>query len=320
MKQLFTTLILIAFAYSLQAQQAAQYSLYMFNKLNYNPSYAGLDHSLSATGIYRKQWQGLEGSPTTQSFNVHMPLYMIGGGIGINVENDVLGAERLTTATLAYSWQRDIGNGIFAAGLSGGIVQRSLDGAKLRTPDGNYLEDVPDHADNILPIGTATASVPSFSAGVYYQSEKFEVGLAARHLAEQSAELGLLNLKLTRNYFFNFGLNLDVSRSVSIHPSLLVKSDFVQTQTEISTLVRYNDNIFLGGSFRGYNTNSIDAVVILAGFKLSEKITLAYAYDLTLSELSVVSNGSHEIMLNYNLNKRIGAGKPPRIIYNPRLL
>ena len=320
MKQLFTALILFCFCFAVQAQQAPQYSLYMFNKLNYNPAYAGLDHSLSATGIYRKQWQGLEGSPTTQSFNVHMPLYIIGGGIGINLENDVLGAERLSTASLAYSWQRNLGNGILSAGLSGGIVQRMLDGSKLRTPDGNYLEDVPDHADNILPIGTETAIVPSFSAGAYYQTERFEVGIAARNLAEQSAKLGLLNLKLNRHYFFNFGLNFDISRSLSIHPSLLLKSDFIQTQAEISTIVRYNDNIFAGASFRGYNTNSMDAVVIMAGFKLSEKITLAYAYDLTLSDLSVVSNGSHEIMLNYNLNKRIGAGQPPRIIYNPRSL
>lgn len=320
MRQLFTTLILMVFGFAVQAQQPAQYSLYMFNKLNYNPAYAGLDHSLSATGIYRKQWQGLEGSPTTQSFNVHMPLYVLGGGIGISIENDALGAERLTSASLAYSWQRDLGNGILAAGLSGGMVQRLLDGSKLRTPDGNYLEDVPVHADDLLPIGIETAMVPSFSAGVYYQSEKFEVGFGARHLSEQTAKLGLLNLKLTRSYFFNFGLNFDVSNTVSVHPSLLIKSDFIQTQAEISTIVKYNDNIFLGGSFRGYNANSIDALVILAGFKLSEKITLAYGYDLTLSDISVVSNGSHEIMLNYNLNKRIGAGRPPRIIYNPRLL
>ena len=58
----------------------------------------------------------------------------------------------------------------------------------------------------------------------------------------------------------------------------------------------------------------------MGGFKLSEKITLAYAYDLTLSELSQVSNGSHEIMINYNLGKALGKGKPPRIIYNPRNL
>ncbi|MFQ5447342.1 MAG: type IX secretion system membrane protein PorP/SprF, partial [Saprospiraceae bacterium] len=62
------------------------------------------------------------------------------------------------------------------------------------------------------------------------------------------------------------------------------------------------------------------AIAVLAGFKLSESIKLAYAYDFTLSNLSTVSSGSHEIMLNYNLGKPIGKGRPPKIIYNPRSL
>jgi hypothetical protein len=100
----------------------------------------------------------------------------------------------------------------------------------------------------------------------------------------------------------------------------LLKSDLVETQIEFSTIARYNDNIFGGVSFRGYNSNSFDAVVILAGYKLNENLTLSYAYDITLSGLSEVSRGSHEIMLNYNLNKNIGKGRLPKIIYNPRFL
>ena len=92
MKQLFTLLIL-AFALSLAyGQQPAQYSLFMMNKLNWNPAYAGLDNSLSATGVYRAQWAGLEGNPVTQNVNVHMPLYILSSGIGINLENDELRA------------------------------------------------------------------------------------------------------------------------------------------------------------------------------------------------------------------------------------
>ena len=58
--------------------------------------------------------------------------------------------------------------------------------------------------------------------------------------------------------------------------------------------------------------------MILAGIKLNEKITLAYSYDLTLSTLREVSDGSHEILINYNLGKPVGKGKMPPVIYNPR--
>ena len=320
MKQLFTIIPALMCSLVVFGQQAPQYSMYMFNKLNWNPAYAGLDHSLSATGLFRSQWAGLEGNPTTQNLTAHMPLYLIGGGIGINVENDVAGAQRYTTASISYSNQRNIGNGILAFGVSAGLVQRSLDGAALRTPDGNYLENVPDHGEALLPIGLESASAPSFGLGVYYQSDLFETGLSVSNITEPSVQIGQLNLDLVRTYYFNLGFNFDLNSQITIHPSLLLKSILVQTQVEFSTIIRYNDNIFVGASFRGYTPNSNDAVVILGGLKLSEKLTLAYAYDITLSDINLVSNGSHEIMLNYNLNKRIGAGRPPRIIFNPRAL
>ncbi|NJK84494.1 MAG: type IX secretion system membrane protein PorP/SprF [Saprospiraceae bacterium] len=57
------------------AQQPSQYSLYMFNRMAYNPAYAGLDNSLSTTGVFRRQWVNLQGSPIAQHLNLHAPLY-----------------------------------------------------------------------------------------------------------------------------------------------------------------------------------------------------------------------------------------------------
>jgi hypothetical protein len=47
---------------------------------------------------------------------------------------------------------------------------------------------------------------------------------------------------------------------------------------------------------------------------------LGYSYDLTRSSLNTVSNGSHELLLRYQLDKPVGQGQPPPIIYNPRSL
>ena len=56
------------------------------------------------------------------------------------------------------------------------------------------------------------------------------------------------------------------------------------------------------------------------GWKANENVMIAYSYDVPLSALSTVNTGSHEIMINYNLNKVIGNPLPARIIYNPRFL
>ena len=324
MKQIITLLALVLSITCGWGQQAAQYSLFMMNKLNWNPAYAGLDHSLSLTGVYRSQWQGIEGNPITQNVSAHMPLYFLSSGVGINLENDELGPESRTTGTLMYNYQKTVGRkGILSFGVSAGYAQRTLDGARLRTPDGTYSPDltVIVHNDDLLPLSRINANTTTFGAGVYYYSERFEVGLSARHLTEPGVNFGdALSLKLNRAMFLSAAANFDFGNEISFHPSLLVQSDVVQLQTDIAAIFKYNNNILAGASFRGYNSNSIDAIAVIVGINLNENISLAYAYDITLSSLNQVSNGSHEIMLHYNLNKKIGAGRPPKIIYNPRSL
>lgn len=324
MKQHITLLAiagLLAAAATLPAQQTAQYSLYMMTPLNWNPAYAGMDNSLSITAGIRRQWAGLEGSPSSQYVDAHLPLYFLRGGVGISFENDLLGAERLTTTGLAYNYQVPLGAGILSLGGRAAFVQRSLDGSRIRTPDGIYGEPGSiSHQDDLLPLGQSSGQVPAFGAGAYFQSERYNAGLSVNNINQGSADLNGLNLQLARHYFFTFGANFDLSSDFTLHPSLILRSDLVQLQTDVSAIVRYNDNFFAGASFRGYNSNSIDAVAMIFGLNLSSNIRMAYAYDLTLSGLRAVSNGSHEVMLSYNLNKRIGAGQPPRIIYNPRSL
>lgn len=323
----FPVLFLLFSVCSVFAQQAPQYSMYMLNKYSFNPAYAGFDNSLSITGVYRKQWANLDLSPSTQNINAHLPVYYLSGGLGINLENDAIGAERNASASISYNYMLAVNkSSTLSFGIAAGVVQKSLDGTKLRAPGGIYTEPPTiDHRDGLIPTGNISAISPLINIGVYYHSEKFEVGLSSSNISEPTARLetpndNIAEITYVRNYFASFVANFEVGRNFTLHPSLLLKSDLVETQIEISTIARFNDNIFGGASFRGYNSNSIDAIVLLAGYKLNDKLTLSYAYDLTLSGLNQVSDGSHEIMLNYNLNKDIGKGKLPKIIYNPRFL
>jgi len=328
MKQIITCFfILWLVSISLYGQQAPQYSLFSLNKYNFNPAYAGLDNSLSINGVYRKQWANLPGSPSIQNVNAHLPFYRLHGGFGINFENEEQGPERTTSATATYNYWLPIGKqNLLTIGFSGGLLEKSLDGTLLRAPDGVYSDDPNfiEHNDGSLPINEVRAIAPIFNAGVYFQSQQFEAGFSVSNLSESQISLDggdvSTKISLNRNYFLIFAGNFEIGSTLTLHPSLLAKSDLIEHQIEISALLKYNDNIFGGASFRGYDSNTADAVALIAGFKLNPKVTVAYAYDLTLSALKSVSSGSHEIMVNYNLNKAIGAGKPPNIIYNPRFL
>ncbi|MEL6926877.1 MAG: PorP/SprF family type IX secretion system membrane protein, partial [Bacteroidota bacterium] len=259
MKQIFTTTLFILFlATTGLAQQGIQYSMYMLNKYGHNPAYAGLDNSLSFTTVLRRQWAGIPGTPSTQQFNMHLPLYIAGGGLGLKVENDMIGLHRQTSASLSYAWHRPIGKaGILSLSLGGGIVQRSLDGSSIITPDGIYGPDPgpPDHQDAFLPNGTTSAIAPTAVAGVYFQSEAFEIGIGADNLLESSfnyTETSNEDYQLKRNYYILLAYNLNLGKRFVMHPSVFVKSDIIQTQTDFSMLLQYDDNIFGGASFRGY--------------------------------------------------------------------
>ncbi len=323
MKKIFIAFALLTFTTACMAQQATQYTMYMWNKHVFNPAFAGMENSLSITGVYRSQWTNLPGNPESQSINAHMPLYIAQGGAGISMENESIGSWSQTSATLSYDYQVLMGNsGVLSLGLAAGLIQRKFDGTLARTPEGifddngNYL----GHNEQSLPFSLESGNAPTFNIGAYYQAEKFEVGLSATNLLENEINLSAISFRPERSYFLYFGYHLDMGRKLILDPSVLVKSDVYQTQIDFSLVAHYNENIFAGASFRGYSSNNRDALALIAGIKVNENISFGYAYDLTLSGLNTVSNGTHEILLNYNLGKQLGKGKPPIIIYNPRSL
>ncbi|MEM6395869.1 MAG: type IX secretion system membrane protein PorP/SprF [Bacteroidota bacterium] len=316
----FTSCILLFMAYlSVSAQQPAQYSLYFLDPVQFNPAYAGLDNSLSVTGTIRSQWTNLPGAPSGQRISAHLPIYRISSGFGIEAETEEIGARRFSRFGLSYNYQIVTGQSVWSFGISARVRQLSLDGSLLRTPEGNYQNsDIIIHNDDLLFNSTFNSSQYTFGAGLYYQSEKFEGGVAAQNLNAPALELEALTWSVRPMYTAYGRLRIEAFNDWVLYPSLMARSDGLQTQAEISAIMQKNDNIFVGLSFRGYDEVSSDAIIISAGLNVSPKVSIAYAHDISVSNLRSVHDGSHELVVKYNLRQRIGAGSPPPIIYYPR--
>lgn len=316
------TLIATIIVNGIYAQQATQYSLYMLNPFAFNPAYAGYDNSLSLTGVYRSQWVGLDGAPESRTLQAHSPFYLFGGGVGISLESESIGSWEQTSVLGSYSYTIPTSAGSLSVGISSGFVQRELNGAIVRTP-GTILNDEGDpidHQDPILTTGLHSGAGLSFNAGVYFRTSNFDAGISVLNLTETTIDMGDIRFKPDRVLFTYLKYNLVLTDDFEMLPSFLMKTSIEQTQIDFTALLRYRKNIFAGASYRGYNSHTKDALVLMVGLRLSEKLSLGYAFDKTQSSLNTVSNGSHEIFLNYNLNKPIGQGRPPVIIYNPRSL
>ena len=308
----------------LYAQNDVQISSPYFNPYGINPAFAGMYDELDMTALIRKQWAGLNESPTVQQVNAHIPFDILRGGIGIMVNNQTSGAERWTTAKLGYAYhlkfneytQLNIGGAV-------GFINSSIDGSKLRTPDGTYINGVINHADADLPLGNVSSTGIIGDLGAFLVVDRWKASVSVLGLFGNNLtyEPGLTTSFLdqrTLNVFLAY--NLDLTPSIRVFPHVFVKSDFNRTQTEIHTTIRYNDNLIVGGGLRGYDASSLDAFIATVGVELKNGMTLLYAYDNTLSTLNTVSSGSHEFIIKYNIDTNLGKGRPPGIIYNPRNL
>ena len=82
----------LSLSFTLFGQQEPLVTNFMFNKLNYNPAATGIDDGISATLIYRNQWDKVVGAPNTTFFNIDANLNKVFyGNYGLTFMNDVIG-------------------------------------------------------------------------------------------------------------------------------------------------------------------------------------------------------------------------------------
>lgn len=289
-------------------------SHYYLNQLSVNPAAAGSEGGVNIFLNYRGQWVGITGSPNTQNFAADMSLPMINSGAGITVSNDLVGAERHTTIRANFAYFLDINKEYkIGFGIAGGIVNSSIDGSKLVTPQGE---------DDFLPNVKTTSTQPDLAFGTYIKSKHLRAGVSYNNVLRKASFEGVNNTLETKygSYLNIFGAyELFFNEKFSLEPSVQVRTDFKNYQTDIGALFSYNNFIFTGVFVRGYNKLSIDAFYGTVGFKPIGSLSVFYSYDLGLSTLNDVHNGSHEISINVSIPEQ-KLFKRGKIIYNPRYL
>jgi len=273
------------------AQQDPQYSQYMFDRISINPGVAGTSGSMCVTALLRQQWSGFEGAPKTGLFNFHMPISKISSGVGISFYADQLGQQKGTIARLHYSFHRKLGPGTLGMGLYVGMTGRSLGS------DWIAIDDVTQ--DAAIPDNGVSATGFDLGLGFYYVAPTFWVGLSSTQLPQTKLEQ--VNIQNTRHYYLQGGYDWAIggNKKYVLQPSVLVKTDGTTPQLDVNAMFLYNNMVWLGVSYR-----TEDAIAPMLGYQYkfpngNSSIRLGYSYDVTTSQLSNYSSGSHEVMLNY---------------------
>jgi type IX secretion system PorP/SprF family membrane protein len=308
-KYLLLVIFVAALGGGMYAQQDAMYSQYMFNHLALNPAYAGKDGFLASTLIFRRQWVGIDGAPSTASFAMHAPSANDRHGYGLQLVNDQIGVTRNTTLNLNYAFRIHLGeNARLALGLLGSLTNYQADLNGVRTGSDIDPANGPDPA---FMGNNVNLLIPNAGAGIFFHTKRFYLGASAPRLIEQDlAENETVSQAIqSRHYFATTGLVIGADNAaVKFRPSILAKyQPAAPLQFDFNAHFLFADRFWLGASYR-----LDDALVFMAELNLSTWLRIGYAYDYTLSDLSTYNSGSHEFMLGFDLNFHKRAMISPR--------
>lgn len=284
------------------AQQSAQYTQYIFNGLIVNPAYAGSKDIWNVNAIYRDQWTGLEGAPTTQTFSADGSIKGGKLGLGFQAINDEIGVDGQLSLMANAAVRLNVSEtGKLRFGIAGGATQYSRDWTKVRTAE----------VDPANPNTRVSTFSPTIKAGMFFHTERFYAGLSGANLIPVQNDYVLTP---TRHYFLTSGYVFDLGQHVKVKPSFLVKEDFKgPTNVDLNAFVLFAERLWLGTSYRtGVNllnkpglNKQVDLESAWAGIAelyITPKIKLGYAYDFTLSGLN--DYASHEISIGYYFLKK----------------
>lgn len=290
---------------SLRAQDPI-FSQFYANPLYLNPAMAGSAICPRLIINYRNQWPAISGTYVTYNASYDQYIDNISGGIGLMVTNDRAGEGALTTTMGSgiYSYRLTINKDLYLnAGFQATYFQRRIDWDKLTFPDMidprfGFVNQTQETPPSNLSRGFA-----DFSAGLLFGNNKnFFFGLAGHHLTQPndgfySDVSSKLNMKITAHAGTIINLAPKRSSGSRLDDPMLSPNLLYQRQGEFQQVnygIYFNRYPFVGGLWFRQNFENADAFIILAGFEQSS-YKFGYSYDLTVSKLTNITGGAHEV-------------------------
>ena len=292
------------------AQYDVSFSHYWDLEPYFNPGSVGKQQKLNVTAAYALSFAGFENNPRSMYIGADMPLYFLKShhGVGVSMLNDQIGLFTHQRLAVQYAYKHRLFGGMLSAGVQLGLLSEGFDGSKL---------DVEDSGDPALSGSDVNGSAFDVGFGLYYSRGPWYVGLSAQHVTSPLVELGETNeLQIDPTYYLTGGYNIKLRNPfLTIHPSVLVRTDGVAWRGDVSgRLVYSNDKKVLYGGLSYSPTNS---VTVLVGGRF-HGIHIGYSYEVYTSGISI-GNGSHELILGYQTDvnlfkKRRNKHKSVRIL------
>ena len=297
-KHILLLIVVLLMTRGAMAQQLPIFTQHNNSYAFANPGFFGMSEGINLMGLYRQQWAGFvdpEGNdvaPQSFLFSGDMPLRALHGGVGLSVLQDHIGFENDVNIGLGYSFHMDLGGSTLGVGLSGTLINRSVDFSQLHPiSEGDPL---------LVGLGEESAMLFDFNVGVFWQiPESVFVGVSVVNVLESMTKALNDNAESSasfvtdRTFYLMAGypFQFEGLPNFKFVPSVNFMTDISAWQLNASMKVVYRDLFSLGVNYRPQ-----ESVGLMVGLTIKD-ITVGYAYDINTMGLGVP--GSHEIALSY---------------------
>jgi len=297
------------------AQSDQHYTMFMYNKLLYNPAYTGSRDATSVNAVYRDQWTEIQGAPKTLNLSVDGPVgnYMKPFrkvAIGVSIDNERIGVENNTDMMAYYAYRIKLDKSVLSFGLRAG--------SRIYTTNYNALNPFQQNDLN-LAQNIKNAFLPNAGAGVYWSGDQFFLGASVPNLLQDyydknTKTVNISQSKEVRGYYFNGGYVFPVNETIKLEPQILARyagnSQFnLPFNCDFNISAIAFDRILFGITYR--TDKSFEGIVHVQAAK---HINIGYAYDYLISPLQGYNGGAHEIVIGFDFSRDNSKYTTPRFV------
>jgi len=161
------------------------------------------------------------------------------------------------------------------------------------------------YGDPVFQSDTKTFAMPNAKFGAYYFRNKFYFGFAVPNILKNKIETSGIAAGITSfdaaniHYYLHSGYQFDINENWKSNTSILVKQvSGAPLQIGLNGQVVYRDFIGAGLSYR-----TSKELIAMVNYRINPQLKLGYAYDYNLDQIGSYSNGTHEIIVLFELIK-----------------
>lgn len=274
------------------AQNPPPFSHFYANPFQFNPSFIANNGYAEANLFYKKQWMGIENSPTSAALNIQAPVGRnVSLGLTAYTENTILLSTNAALLTFGYR-ARISQNQHLNFGLSAGMGFNRFDFDQLENTN-----------DPVLANITQNNSFINGQFGISYRLKNLTVGFALPKLFQSQPNtidsFNEIKFDAFKNKFASAAYLIKM-KDISFTPTAIYRAlDNSQDQWEGALIASYKNLFWIGGSYR-----SEYGLTGMVGINLKGLLRIGYAYEHPTGDIAEVTNGSHEIYLGARLGKR----------------